>query len=995
MGFVDVPDSIGWLQAGVFGVLLVALITSENERRRLYNELEVQLGQSLESPGPVETGWSIEFGTVFHISAFCLVIYLLFLLIGNEIKLAEANRGAGRRSATSTSDNEGSQSVKRIKASLSETREFSIKEFAFYRMDYLLSNRASAKPLSLLLVAYLLMIVGAMVYFVTSHDASLTFSEAVWNSWTFIADPGTHAEQNGFAARVVALVLTIGGMLIFALTIGIIADGVSDLLDDLKKGKSRVIESGHTLILGWSDKALPTIREIAIANESEGGGVIVLLAERPKEDMEADLLHSLSPEGLSGTVVIFRSGSPLIMNDLLKVSAQTAKAVIVLSDPDVEADESDARCVRIVMSLTGIHVLAHIVVEMCDVDNRELVLLVGKGNVETVVAHDIIGRLMIQCARQPGLAQILEQLLGFAGDEFYFAEWPSLTGKTFLDAAFAFDQAIPIGVKPADPEAAENQIKALEMDALSPISSQHTHSPVSPLSRGNSARFFPPSALDDEEEEEEVVHTREETDSQSSDISAQQRRLRHKGRLRSESRSSAASDLPRGVILNPPNGYVIQEGDEILVIAEDDDTYEVATENHGFPSEAAKVARYAVLVQYPVTVGKIPERFMFCGWRRDMDDMISELDKLVCAGSELVLMCTVPVKLRMKRFRDAHKVDLNSLNNLTIIHEEGNPVLRRHLESLRLEKFSSILILADEAFETNMQTADSRSLASLLLIRDIIEKRNQNPTIEAETPNVQTVEDVLSTRDEASDSGDSGYNNSHEGGNTNANDRQRHESFEDSTSDEDEQLTSIITDIRNGKRLTQIDTRNEGKSVGNMEGGPQKLPSVMPFRKSLRPKSDTAPAYESIRREWCPKLHHIEKSTRATIIISEILDSRTKSLISVAQVSDYVMSNEIVACAIAMVAEDRSINSVITEILSAYGSEIQVRSCLEYCLVGEELDFWTVMARARQKSEVAIGYKPSGSSEAVINPRDKGLIRIWQRGDAIVTLSNPLASCAP
>lgn len=32
-------------------------------------------------------------------------------------------------------------------------------------------------------------------------------------------------------------------------------DGISEYVDDLKKGKSRVLERGHTLILGWSDKA--------------------------------------------------------------------------------------------------------------------------------------------------------------------------------------------------------------------------------------------------------------------------------------------------------------------------------------------------------------------------------------------------------------------------------------------------------------------------------------------------------------------------------------------------------------------------------------------------------------------------------------------------------------------------------------------------------------------------------------------------------------------
>lgn len=45
-------------------------------------------------------------------------------------------------------------------------------------------------------------------------------------------------------------------------------------------------------------------------------------------------------------------------------------------------------------------------VELSDLDNEVLVKLVGGDLVQTVVAHDVIGRLMIQCARQPGLAQV-------------------------------------------------------------------------------------------------------------------------------------------------------------------------------------------------------------------------------------------------------------------------------------------------------------------------------------------------------------------------------------------------------------------------------------------------------------------------------------------------------------------------------------------------------------------------------------------------------------
>ena len=67
------------------------------------------------------------------------------------------------------------------------------------------------------------------------------------------------------------------------------------------------------------------------------------------------------------------------------------------------------------------------VAEMMDVDNDELVRMVGGSVVETIVSHDIIGRLMMNAARQPGLADVFEQLLGFDGCEFYSEHWPNVS----------------------------------------------------------------------------------------------------------------------------------------------------------------------------------------------------------------------------------------------------------------------------------------------------------------------------------------------------------------------------------------------------------------------------------------------------------------------------------------------------------------------------------------------------------------------------------------
>jgi len=1020
-----------WRWSTAAAVLCGVLIWNESVRDRLQHEnsrlkqmlrascsldadvcYEVGREATGEEQGQAEEDYGFSVAVMVHTAMFAMFLAGFSKFLHEEVKLAKHNATIQRKL-----DQEKAESTKSKTVSRSLLR-FTFKEFVFYRMDFLLSNWSAAKPMALLMATYVLIMTGAILYYLFG-ESSDSFTESVWRSWTFVADPGTHSEEVGLLSRFVALLLTIGGMLIFALVIGIIADGVSDLLDDLKKGRSRVIESNHTLILGWSDKVIPTVRELALANMSESGGVVVLLADRPKEEMETDLNNELGTAQLYGTEVICRSGSPLNMSDLIKVSAQTSKAVIVLSDPTADADESDARAVRIVMSLKGLDTSCHIVVEMCDIDNRELVMLVGGGKVETVVAHDIIGRLMVQCARQPGLAQILEQLLGFAGDEFYIKEWPELVGLTFRDASFRFDQAVPIGIKPADRDLAARQLREATDYVRSKLSMDTNELAAFDLGPQN----------------------RETGYADKKGQGPRKPRLRRLNTASSHlSVSSTFCSVVSSVILNPPDSYVLQPGDKVVVIAEDDDSYEASADMP--PSDAAQRACLSVTSQHPVPPPEGPEKVLFCGYRRDVDDLISTLDHLVHPGSELHLMCTIPINERLRRIQDGNKVDMNRLMNLKIVHHIGNPVLRRHLEKLVLEDFSSILILADEAFERNMQTADSRSLASLLLIRDIVGKRtvpidgenesyspviraltsfkdlNMEPELQEALPEPEDLDEVPSPEQDQSESENKGQDNENNGTNKNKNMAfSDHDEDGDASEEEDKREDVEPSPSQSGTTKEKHGTHTLHKNSGGMSantvqdsislklkpfadmpeqllqnatGELEKMLPAMPPPRLFRQTSDTQRS--QISRSWCPTNHKSEHEERKTIIISEILDSRTKSLISVARVSDYVMSNEIIACALAMVAEDRSINTVLKELLSASGSEIQVRSCLEYCEAGESLDFWTLMARARKCREIAIGYKVSSKDgspgAACLNPRNKSEIRRWERGDFLVVLTN-------
>ncbi|XP_056177208.1 ion channel CASTOR-like isoform X2 [Syzygium oleosum] len=658
--------------------------------------------------------------------------------------------------------------VPRSRSSDGILEEVSLSKQLAYRLDVSFSVHPYAKPLALLVATLLLICLGGLALFGVTDDG---IADCLWLSWTYVASAGNHADSEGIGPRFVSVSISFGGMLIFAMMLGLVSDAISEKFDSLRKGRSEVVEQNHTLVLGWSDKLGSLLNQLALANESLGGGTIVVMAERDKEEMELDIAKM--EFDFKGTSVICRSGSPLILADLKKVSVSKARAIVVLA-VDGNADQSDARALRTVLSLTGVKegLRGHIVVELSDLDNEILVKLVGGDLVETVVAHDVIGRLMIQCARQPGLAQIWEDILGFENCEFYIKRWPQLDGVQFEDVLISFPDAIPCGIKVA--------------------------------SCGGK------------------------------------------------------------IILNPDDSYVLQEGDEVLVIAEDDDTYA--------PAALPMVWRGHVPKDFGIDQSS--EKILFCGWRRDMEDMIMVLDASLAPESELWMFNEVPEKEREKKLIDGG-LDINRLANIKLENREGNAVIRRHLESLPLETFDSILILADESVEDSAIQADSRSLATLLLIRDIQAKR----------------------------------------------------------------LPYSVAPSRRGNF-------SQGSWMGEMQQASDK-----------------------------------------SVIISEILDPRTKNLLSMSKISDYVLSNELVSMALAMVAEDRQINDVLEELFAEEGNEMHIRPADLYLREGEELSFYELLLRARLRREIIIGYRLANAEKAVINPPAKDERQTWSVKDVFVVIA--------
>jgi len=168
---------------------------------------------------------------------------------------------------------------------------------------------------------------------------------------------------------------------------------------------------------------------------------------------------------------------------------------------------------------------------------------------------------------------VISEILSFNGPEFYIQSWPELTRRkhrSFRSVLFSFDGAIPVGIKRGDGYVT---ISGLSTRSQQPRPSRaQTHLSLSVISLAR----------------------------------------------------------PGSVRLNPPDSFQLEEGDEVIALAEDDDAYSLLPR--------PEVPGNGQMPPY-IEVARASERILFLNWRRDMDDMIMELDTQVGKVSVLFPFC--------------------------------------------------------------------------------------------------------------------------------------------------------------------------------------------------------------------------------------------------------------------------------------------------------------------------------------------------------------------
>ena len=329
------------------------------------------------------------------------------------------------------------------------------------RFRYWFDNRFSGGPLVIigwlaLGTAFLVILMTVLSLIPSIRPEGQDLKQVFWNILFQALTPNPFDSTTRWQFLVVMLLVTLGSLFMVSILIGTLTSSIESKVNDLRKGRSRVIENGHTLILGWSAQIFTILSELMIANENQKNACIVVLADKDKVEMEDEIHERVETKG--STRIICRSGNPIDLTDLEIGSPHMAKAIIVLPP---EGHDPDSSVIKAVLAITNNSNRRsepyHIVTQIRDPRNMDVIRMIGsKDQVQAILTGDMIARVTAQTSRQSGLSSVYTELLNFDGDEIYFTQEPTLVGKTYGEALMAYETSAVMGMKKGTQEASLN-----------------------------------------------------------------------------------------------------------------------------------------------------------------------------------------------------------------------------------------------------------------------------------------------------------------------------------------------------------------------------------------------------------------------------------------------------------------------------------------------------------------------------------------------------------
>ena len=500
----------------------------------------------------------------------------------------------------------------------------------------------------------------------TAEGESLNFLEAMWQNFLRVIDSGTISGDELWGYRIISLIITFVGILIFGALIGVLTTGLDNLFVEMRKGKTEILKDNHTLILGWNPTIFKIISELVVSNSNHKNKSIVILSDRDKIEMEdeirqkinqKEILKSLNSKGkkLYETKIYCRSGNTIDLDDLKIVHPENADSVIILSP---EGENGDIDVIKTILALRK--KAKKIVTEIRDEQNKDIMDFCFQDkedeNIIYIPTEKWLSRITAQASRQPGFSSIISEILNYDKNELYFSEVPKeIVGKTFKEVALNCVSSIVLGI----------QKKNVDINSL-----------------------------------------RDEYKKEYSD-----------GKLLSLKKNIFLNPYEKfsNNIVNGENiGCIIEEGDQLILLQDDDG---VPT----FNFEKISVENYKSVDGNPLNDELLPKsKILILGYNSKIYRVVKELFGYVSDESEVNIIAKVneQIENELKSVYGQNSIINAEITNIDTYEDENGKM------KIDLDSYESIIILGDEELE--IQEKDAKSILTMLLIKRLFEKNGKS-----------------------------------------------------------------------------------------------------------------------------------------------------------------------------------------------------------------------------------------------------------------------------
>jgi len=273
-----------------------------------------------------------------------------------------------------------------------------------------------------------------------------TLPEAMFNAWKWVISPDGGASQTTPYGRICGVITSLGGLTVFALLISIMADKFGHLLKSLREGGTTIVEGNHIVVLGGAQKTHATIKELALrcaADKASHRSIAILTSSR--EVTMGQLEHMLQKAHRKHIAV--REGLSFQSHDLRQVSAQDAKAIVVLADASVGAEVADRQTAAILRCLHDCNwpCEGHVIAQCMSPSNLSLLEGAAGPNAAIIQLSKLMGRMLVRCMTEPAWPMLLNEFFCTVSHDVTVDTWQGTTTE-FQGVLPKYPEAIVLGV---------------------------------------------------------------------------------------------------------------------------------------------------------------------------------------------------------------------------------------------------------------------------------------------------------------------------------------------------------------------------------------------------------------------------------------------------------------------------------------------------------------------------------------------------------------------